>query len=319
MTDSSNRQARYPLRAVIRRTGLSADVIRAWERRYGAVRPGRSEGGQRLYTEDDVIRLGLLQRATADGHSIGEIATLDGSALAALAARGRAGSVSVQNGTGVAAVVADAIAATEALDQAILESVLKRAVLSLGATSFVDSVAAEVLHRIGDRWHAGTLAPFHEHLASDTVRRVLAWVSDAYGPNDLAPTVIVATPAGEFHELGAMIAAAAAAEEAWRVVYLGANLPAKDIVAAATKVNADLVALSIVYADGGSSIGEIRETARALPNGVGLVVGGAAVARLGPETLGPSVHVLSDIGSLRRLLRARREQRATDAEPGRQR
>src|SRR5687767_8040152 len=87
MADSTNRHARYPLRAVIRRTGLSADVIRAWERRYGAVAPSRSDGGQRLYSEDDVVRLVLLRNATAQGHSIGEIAALDISALEALSTR----------------------------------------------------------------------------------------------------------------------------------------------------------------------------------------------------------------------------------------
>ena len=81
MTDPANRQPRYPLRAVIRRTGLTADVIRAWERRYGAVSPSRSEGGQRLYSEHDVIRLSLLRKATAEGHSIGEIARLDDASL----------------------------------------------------------------------------------------------------------------------------------------------------------------------------------------------------------------------------------------------
>lgn len=309
MTDSINRLTRYPLRAVIRRTGLSADVIRAWERRYGAVSPTRSEGGQRLYSEEDLIRLSLLRKATTDGHSIGEIATLDSSALHALVTRGRDPAVGVDEASEAAHVVAEAIAAVEALDQSTLESVLKRAVLSLGATRFVDSIAAAVLRQIGDRWHEGTLAPFHEHLASDTVRRVLAWVSDAFGPDGRAPCVVVATPSGELHELGAMIAAAAAAEERWRVVYLGPNLPSADIVAAATKVGADVVALSLVYANGDASIREVTDTARALPNGTVLVMGGAAATRLGAEKLGSSVHVLDDTASLRRLLRARREMR----------
>lgn len=307
MSDANSRDARYPLRAVIRRTGLTADVIRAWERRYGAVSPGRSDGGQRLYSESDVVRLALLKKATSDGHSIGEIARLDSSSLEALAARGRADSVRSDAGSASRVVIAEAIAAIESMDQNVLEGVLKRAVLSLGATRFIDSIAAELLTQVGDRWHAGTLAPFHEHLASDTVRRTLAWVSDAYEPERSAPCVVVATPAGELHELGAMIVAAAASEEAWRVVYLGANLPAADIAAAARAVGADLVALSLVYGNGEGTTLEIRETARALPDGVALVVGGAAAALLGADELGREVHVLDDIGSLRRLLRARRE------------
>jgi MerR family transcriptional regulator, light-induced transcriptional regulator len=317
MSDANSRDARYPLRAVIRRTGLTADVIRAWERRYGAVSPARSDGGQRLYSESDVVRLALLKKATSDGHSIGEIARLDSSSLETLATRGRADSVRPDAGSASRAVIAEAIAAIESMDQNALEGILKRAVLSLGATRFIDSIAAELLTQVGNRWHSGTLAPFHEHLASDTVRRTLAWVSDAYEPERGAPCVVVATPAGELHELGAMIVAAAASEESWRVVYLGANLPAADIAAAAGAVGADVVALSLVYGNGEGTTLEIRETARALPDGVALVVGGAAATLLGADKLGREVHVLDDIGSLRRLLRARREIRGAVSDANR--
>jgi len=309
MAEPMNRQTRYPLRAVIRRTGLSADVIRAWERRHGAVAPVRSEGGQRLYTEEDVIRLALLQKATADGHSIGEIARLDVQGLEALAAdaaaaRGRA----IDDVPAV--LIAEAIAATEALDQAALEAMLKRAVLALGASRFVDSVVSDFLRQVGDRWHAGTLAPFHEHLASNTVRRVLTWVTDAYDPEPHAPTIVVATPAGELHELGALVVAAAAAEEGWRVVYLGADLPGADVAAATAQVGADLVALSVVYANGDETARYLTETAQALRNGARVIIGGTAALQIGRDRLGEKVQVLADIPALRRLLRARRQSRS---------
>ena len=305
MADSTNRHARYPLRAVIRRTGLSADVIRAWERRYGAVAPGRSDGGQRLYSEEDVVRLVLLRNATVQGHSIGEIAALDISALEALNIRRGADTSGGADGSDD--VIAAAIAAMAELDQVALESTLKRAVMSLGATRFIDTIVSDLLRQVGDRWHAGTLSPSHEHLASHTVRRVLGWVADAYEPMAGAPTIVVATPAGEHHELGAMAAAAAAAEEGWRVVYLGPNLPATDVAAATGQVGAEMVALSIVYANGEVTAREIRETARALPDGTRMIIGGAAARRIPADRLGPNVGILDDVGALRRLLRARRE------------
>src|SRR5690242_708235 len=123
MSDAQNRQARYPLRAVMRRTGLSADVIRAWERRHSAVTPQRSAGGQRLYSEQDVVRLGLLRRATAGGHSIGEVARLDIPALEALVQRSseRNGEAALPS-AGPAAVIASALGATERLDSVTLRS-----------------------------------------------------------------------------------------------------------------------------------------------------------------------------------------------------
>jgi DNA-binding transcriptional MerR regulator/methylmalonyl-CoA mutase cobalamin-binding subunit len=302
MSDAPNRQARYPLRAVMRRTGLSADVIRAWERRYAAVDPPRSPGGQRLYSEQDVVRLGLLRRATASGHSIGEIARLDIAALEALLQR--SGDRSGESTTPAATVVAAALGATERLDSVALESVLKRATLSLGVDRFVDTVVSHFLTEVGTRWHVGTLSPAHEHLASDTVRRVLAWVSQAYEVEPNAPRIVVATPAGEMHELGAMAAAAAAVSEGWRGVYRGANLPGRDIARAAEQVGARVVALSVVYPDDGATVSEIVEAARSLPQGATLVIGGSGASVIEDAILPEGVRVLGDIGSLRRMLRA---------------
>ena len=303
MSDAPNRQARYPLRAVMRRTGLSADVIRAWERRYAAVAPQRSEGGQRLYSERDVVRLGLLARATAEGHSIGEIARLDEGALEALVQR--------PNGRGpdgrsdeIAALIADALGAAARLESLTLETVLKRAVFSLGVERFVDEVVGRFLEEVGNRWHIGAISPAHEHLASNTMRRVLAWVTDAYELEPDAPRILIATPAGEMHELGAMTVAAAAVGEGWRVVYLGASLPASDIVSAAEQVGAQAVALSVVYAGGPSTAGEVEQIARALPDGVALFIGGAGAHEIKGLVRNGRVSVLDGIDAFRRTLRA---------------
>ena len=302
MSDTPNAQPRYPLRAVVRRTGLSADVIRAWERRYSAVAPERSVGGQRLYSERDVVRLVLLSRATATGHSIGEIAKLDVVALEALVHGSAADAAAMPAGD--PPLVEAALGAAARLDSVALESILKHAALSLGVDRFVDDVVGRFLTEVGTRWHAGTLSPAHEHLASDTVRRVLAWVSEAYevGPN--APRVVVATPSGELHELGAMTVAAAAVGEGWRVVYLGANLPGRDIARAAAQVDARVVALSVVYADADETAREVVEAARFAPEGTQVVIGGAGAQAMEEVVANAGVRVLPSIDALRRMLRS---------------
>jgi methanogenic corrinoid protein MtbC1 len=287
----------------MRRTGLSADVIRAWERRYGAVSPQRSEGGQRLYSERDVARLALLARATAEGHSIGEIARLDEAALEALL-RGPKARGADDHGEEIGAVVSDALGAATRLDSVALETILKRAVFSLGVERFVDQVVGRFLSEVGNRWHQGAISPAHEHLASDTMRRVLAWVTDAYELEPDAPRILVGTPEGEMHELGAMSAAAAAVGEGWRVVYLGASLPAEDIVSAAEQVGAKAVALSVVYADGASTAAQVARIARSLPDGVDLFIGGAAAHEVDGLARNSRVRVLEGIEPLRRTLRA---------------
>jgi len=308
MNDSMADVARYPLRAVIRRTGLSADVLRAWERRYGAVHPQRSDGGQRLYSAQDVERLVLLQRATAAGNSIGEIARLERTELEALldgGTRPRGGLVL----SPVELAVRDAMSAAERLDPVGLEGALKRGALAAGTALFVDEALPRFLRDVGERWHRGSFTPAHEHLASDTVRRVLAWMVEAYDVPRDAPLLLVATPASEMHELGAMLVAAAAAGEGWRVVYLGPNLPAADILGAASQVRATAIALSVVYSDNESTVGELRSIASDLPPGVMMLIGGMAAIRLERLLADTSIRVVRDLEGLRTVLRDHRADR----------
>jgi methylmalonyl-CoA mutase cobalamin-binding subunit len=102
-----------------------------------------------------------------------------------------------------------------------------------------------------------------------------------------------------------MTIAAAAHAEGWRVISLGANLPARDIASAAQQVGARVVALSLVYANGDEkgAADEVGETARAVPDGVDVVVGGAAAQGLAASQNGATVRVLSDVDSFRRMLR----------------
>ena len=296
----------------MRRTGLSADVLRAWERRYRAIQPDRTQGGQRLYSDADVERLVLLQRATAAGHSIGEIARLDRPALETLLDRaGR--SPSPRLVPPADAFLRDAMVAAEGLDSGALEAALKRAALSVGTESFVDDLLPRFLRTVGDRWHRGSITPAHEHLATQAARRVLGWVTEAFDAPADAPRIVIATPASEYHELGAMLVAAAAAGEGWRVLYLGANLPAGDIISAATQVRATAVALSLVYADSELALRELREIANGLPADTLIFVGGMAAARL-ERSLGDSrIRVLTDINGLRLALRELRVDRSAAA------
>ena len=311
MAEQANGEPRYPVRIVAARTGLSADVLRAWERRYGAVHPHRSTGGQRLYSDEDVARLTLMRRATLGGHSIAEVARLDLNGLEALLDE-QATAHGSPPAEAAEALVAACLAATERLDADALEAALRRGALAIGGAALIDQVVSQFLRRVGERWHDGTLSPAHEHLASAVVRRVLAWVSATYAASPRAPRLVVATPAGELHELGAMLAAAAAAAEGWRVVYLGASLPAAHIADAAAQVGARAVALSAVYARSAAELEAVCDTARALPRGIAMFVGGAAAERHREELDGAGVRVLPDVPAFRRALRTLRVAAPTD-------
>jgi len=202
------------------------------------------------------------------------------------------------------------LSAAEHLDPAALEGALKRGALVAGTAMFIDEALPRFLRDVGERWHRGSFTPAHEHLASDTVRRVLGWLVEAYDVARDAPVLLVATPSTEMHELGAMLAAAAAAGEGWRVVYLGPNLPAADIVGAASQVGAAAIALSVVFADGESTVRELRTIVATLPPGTVMMIGGPAAIRLERLIADTDIRVVRDLDSLRAFLRDRRAQQA---------
>ncbi|HSU15622.1 MerR family transcriptional regulator [Longimicrobium sp.] len=307
----NGREPRHPIRVVSERTGLSPDVLRAWEKRYGAVAPPRREGaGQRLYSDADVERLRLLRRATAAGRSIGHVAALSDRELEQLvredeAQRAVPSAAAPQQGGGAAAAhVRIAMAAAREMDGPALEAALRRALVLGGAETFIDDVAPPFLRAVGDAWEDGSLTVAHEHLASAVMRRVLGIVAEAGPAAGAAPVVVVATPAGQVHELGAMLAAASAMSAGWRVVYLGADLPADEVARAARETGAEAVALSIVLGDGRAAADEVRALRRALPPHVPVIAGGAGARAVASSIGEAGLRVLPDFAEFRRVLTA---------------
>lgn len=312
--DALSSLPRHPLRVVVNRTGLSPDLLRAWERRYGAVRPTRTPGGQRVYSDRDIERLRLLHRVTLGGRAIGQVAELPTEQLELLVREDEAAQlVPRPHGSGTTArsaagdFVGACLGAIERLDAPALESTLKRAALSLSSNQLIDTVIAPLLTRVGDLWHDGTLRPAHEHLASAIVHRILSWVIETFEIAEGAPLVVVGTPASLLHELGALLAAAAAAGEGWRVVYLGPNLPADEIAAVARDTGAQLVALSVIHPARDPHVAaQLQQLALALGPDVPLAVGGAAAPSYEPQLARlANARLLSDLDAFRAFLRMR--------------
>lgn len=293
----------------MRRTGLTADVLRAWEKRYGVVEPGRSEGGRRLYSDEDIERLRLLRRATAAGRRISQIAGLGTEELGALvkedereervvATRPEADAVKLAG-----KAVEDSVSAIGRLDARELENVLNRAMVTFGASAFIEQLAAPLMRRLGELWSHGDASAAHEHLASAVMLRLLGRVIESAGPSSSALNLLVATPVKQAHEIGALFAAVIAAAEGWRVTYLGGDLPADDIATAARDSNADAVALSVVYVpDVGLLEDELRRLRRQLAVNAPLLVGGAGIPALKKVLDEIEAVQLSNVTELRTIL-----------------
>lgn len=310
---------RYPVRLVAVRTGLTPHVLRAWERRYGVVIPARTEGGQRLYSDLDIERLRLLRQLTDRGHAIGAIASLPLAELTRLMAEtGKAGEAGASSagaarrtdeagetrGRSVGECLAAVVRATRALDAVELQALLEQAALSFGVPAFLDEVAAPALMHVGAGWAEGSVSVAQEHMATAVFRRVLGWLFRMYEVRGTAPRLVVATPPGQVHELGALMVAASAAAEGWGVVYLGPDLPVADLLSAVGQTGARAVAVSAVYLpEGVDLLAALREMRAGLPERVPLLLGGAATPGIAAEAEAAGALVIASLPELRAMLR----------------
>ena len=275
-------ESHQAIKVVARRTGLSAHVIRIWEKRYGAVEPERTRTNRRLYSDDQIERLSMLRDITQAGHSIGHVAKLPLERLRELSKESlgthspapRAPTLA----TSALTFLDKCIAAVKSLDGRALDDTLQRAATELGAHGWLQRVVAPLAQSIGELWRDGTITAAHEHFASAVIRGFLAHAAKPFAGTESAPVLVVATPAGQIHELGALLVAAAAANLGWPVTYLGASLPAAEIAGAARQNRARAVALSLVYPEDDPRLeGELTLLRELLPPEGALLAGGRAM------------------------------------------
>lgn len=278
-------EAHHTIKSVAGRTGLSPHVIRVWEKRYSAVKPGRTATNRRRYSDEEVERLSLLRDVIHSGHSIGAVARLSTGKLRELLARSqntRTGSHSAARVPGRPALLAECLAAVNRLDASALQEALDRGSVEMGAQGLLQRVIAPVAQTIGDLWRNGTITAAHEHFASAVIRVFLGHAVRSFSGTEDAPVLVVATPTGQLHELGALLAGASASNLGWRVTYLGASLPAAELAGAARQNRARAVALSLVYPEDDPRLdGELVRLRELLPQEIPLLVGGRATAAYG--------------------------------------
>lgn len=309
-TNTLNGDKRHPIQVVVRRTGLTPDVLRVWEKRYGVVSPGRSSGGHRLYSDEDVERLLLLNRVTSAGRRIGKVADLETVELQELAEEDakslyvppEPAAVSLQSEP----FLETSFAAVDTMNPRELESSLMRAAIALPAPVLIEEVIGPLLARIGEQWAHGKLSPGKEHLASAVIRRVLESIMNACSPDEDAPGIVVATPVGQIHEFGALLVGAAAAALNWRVAYLGTSLPSQDIAEVASTTSSDVIALSVVYP---TDDVELPAVLRSLRDHVGegktILVGGRAAAHYLEAIESIGAKLITGLGQLVEILEQR--------------
>jgi|TARA_B110000305_G_scaffold240469_1_gene311179 DNA-binding transcriptional MerR regulator/methylmalonyl-CoA mutase cobalamin-binding subunit len=283
---------RHPIRLVANRTGLTVDLIRAWERRYQVVDPARSDTQRRLYSDYDIERLRLIRLAKQGGHRLVNIARMPLDALRDALSEDIHFSSHHDNG-GVqrperpsllqidarAQTIDAMLFAIQAMDQHRFDQLLQQGMVRESLPSFLEEILAPLLQELGNATRSGSMRIAHEHMATAHLRTFLGALRYRESFTGIEPKVVITTPTGQFHELGALMAAALVSVDGWLPVYLGPNTPADEIAASAVQCSARAVCLSLTYpADDLRIPTELARLKSQLARNLPLFVGGAAVS-----------------------------------------
>lgn len=286
----------YPLRTVSQLTGLSADIIRAWERRYGVVKPERGPRGARLYTIQDILVLRLLRRAVDGGRAIGDVARLSVAELQNLV--DGAAPVPAEMEKGQDEIVLKALEAVKRFDLDNLERYLGRVLVTFGSGQFIRTLAEPLLHEVGTRWEQGRMSIAEEHFVTGVMRNLLAALLRSPTP-DREGAVLLATPPGERHELGLLLAAMVIADAGFKLYYLGIELPPGEVVQATFRSAAVAVGISLINGENRTrATASVRMMEEALPADTELWLGGREAPAVASELGSTRALVVADLQTL---------------------
>lgn len=264
----------HPIQVVAQRTGLSADVIRMWERRYQAVTPMRVESARRMYSDRDIERLRLLKRAVNSGFRISDVARLADEKIAEIL---KSGATAPKSGGLVEACLEACLLAVTQLDQTALRQRLLEAEAALSLPQLLENLITGLLDRIGNLWEQGKLRVAHEHMASTVIHSFLDAILATSNMTDSGPGIVAATPVGQNHGLGILMAAIMAASDGWKALVLGANIPAAEIAAAARQTQSPAIAVGLTFPGDDRRIrSELRKLRDLLPAATVIFAGGHA-------------------------------------------
>lgn len=182
---------KYPIKVVSQMTGLSVHVIRAWEKRYNVVEPERTDTNRRLYSEEDIEKLKLLNDVLQKGHSIGGVANLTSNELKNLLSSNKNGQEGLNDGIPpttspevVENVLSDSIEAIRNYDAKKLEAILLNVSTKLTQPILIEEVIIPLVYKVGELWHSGEIRVANEHLGSSVIRGFLFNLLESYSVSD---------------------------------------------------------------------------------------------------------------------------------------
>lgn len=300
------------VKTVAQLSGVTEHTLRAWERRYQAIEPSRTETGRRLYSLQDVERLKLLAALLEHGYSIGMIARLPDLELRSLLGQtAQSSTQSVESSSG--AYSREIIRSVAEFQMDRMDQGLTRARSVLGVRTFVLEVISPVLLEVGRKGRLGEWTIAQEHAFSAVLRDHLGQILRSFSSHVRSPVedvqdplrrVVFATPEGDLHEFGILISAILFASYNFKVFYLGPNLPAEDLAQAVTLLNVGNVVIGTASTDRLSNY-YLMKLDQLLPKRVQIWVGGPGFDPSGPRPVHHSWVYLSSLQELDQRLQSK--------------
>ncbi len=271
----------FSIAAVERDTGLSKDVLRMWERRYGFPLPERDANGERLYPAVQVERLRVIKRLMDQGYRPGRLITLTEDELLALAPRrprnmDEGSQSDAQNG------LSELLALIKQHDATAYQQALQHCLARQGLQGFVLNTIAPLTRLVGEAWEDGRIEVFEEHLFTELTKRVMRQAIGTLVVSGHGPRILLTTVPEEPHLLGLLMVEALFSLEGATCIPLGTQMPLLEIVRAAEAHRADIVALSFSVAFAQRKIpGLLQQLRDLLPAHIDVWVGGSGANRIG--------------------------------------
>jgi MerR family transcriptional regulator, light-induced transcriptional regulator len=247
-----------------KRAGVTPELLRAWERRYGLLRPARSAGGLRLYSPADVERVALMQQHLAEGMAAAE--------AAALAVRDAVDEEAARTALRPAAIRDELATALDAFDEPRAQAILDRLLALATVETLLAEVVVPYLQELGERWKRGDASVAQEHFASGVLRGRLLGLARGWGLG-LGPVAVLACLPGEQHDLGLIAFGLALRSHGWRIVYLGPDSPIDTVADVSHQLEPSLVVLNAVSRE---RVRPVLQKLRSLARRHRLAIGGSA-------------------------------------------
>ncbi|MGE5602651.1 MAG: MerR family transcriptional regulator [Nitrososphaerales archaeon] len=270
----------YNMKAVVEATGISAAALRAWERRYGALSPGRTDSGYRLYSARDIALLRWLKARVDEGMSISQAINL-------LTHRRPLEPAPVQRSGeqshGPQQAREALLGALVRYDETAADRILEEAFAIYGLESTTEQVLAPAMIQLGDMWHAGRTSTAAEHFASNYLRRKLDAIINAAHQVHGGPLVVLGCGPGDWHELGLLLIHLMLRRRNVNTIYLGQNVPLAQFVEEMERLRPAMIVMSATTAETVPGLVEIARAVQAMRGPRPIFAFGGRIFNVQPE------------------------------------